>query len=391
MADLYTLTLGSGTVLRYTSTDIDVLIEGNLFSSDLVIKRDRIKVMTGLEVDSLDVTVYPDSSTVIDGIPFTTAVRMGALDGAIFLLERAFFTPVDWDAIGVILAAAGGDILMDSMGASLSTGIGRLPVPTYVGKITRFLGVVSDIDQFTGTEVPITVKSYLQLLDIGMPRNLYQPTCRRTLFDAGCALLKSSWITTGLTVSAGSTKSLIMATLPSSAGSVNGKFAGYAFGTADGTLTDFSVVLPHAPSGVTAVYFNGSTDLTVTVGGAPQTIGYGQVITGVDVTISFDLPPDPGTVITVDLPYVISGYYDLGTVTFTSGLNTGVSRAVKLFTSGTPATLAFALPWPNAVAPGDRFSICPGCDKQADTCTAKFSNLAHFSAEPYVPAPETAY
>ena len=72
------------------------------------------------------------------------------------------------------------------------------------------------------------------LLDIDMPRNLYQPTCLHTLYDVGCTLQKSDFQANG-TVGAGSTASIIYWSL------ANANFA-------QGTITFNSGVL----AGVTA-------------------------------------------------------------------------------------------------------------------------------------------
>lgn len=85
-----------------------------------------------------------------------------------------------------------------------------------------------------------------------------------------------------------------------------------------------------------------------------------------------------------------SAYYDLGVITFVTGANAGVSRTVKGH-SATNGTVALIAPLPSPVTPGDTFNIVPGCDKQQSTCSAKFSNLAHFRGHPYVPVPETLY
>lgn len=100
----------------------------------------------------------------------------------------------------------------------------------------------------------------------------------------------------------------------------------------------------------------------------------------------------------------VSGYYDLGTITFTSGVNAGVSRAVKHFTAGSPSTIVLARPFSVAPAIGDTFTMTPGCDKAVvlpvpsanagdvrfGTCNAKFNNLLHAKAFPFVPLPENA-
>lgn len=79
-----------------------------------------------------------------------------------------------------------------------------------------------------------------------------------------------------------------------------------------------------------------------------------------------------------------SGTWTLGTMAFTSGLNSGISRTVSLW-SGT--TLFPLQPFPFSVSTGDTFTVTAGCDKQMSTCTA-FGNLANFGGEPYIPIPE---
>jgi len=91
MADLYTFTLSNGTVLRYAGTDIDLTIDGNTYDSSVKIDRDNIKVTTGLEVDSLNLTIFPELTDLVAGVPFAQAVREGMFDGALVLIERAFF------------------------------------------------------------------------------------------------------------------------------------------------------------------------------------------------------------------------------------------------------------------------------------------------------------
>lgn len=104
-----------------------------------------------------------------------------------------------------------------------------------------------------------------------------------------------------------------------------------------------------------------------------------------------------GTVAAGSTPFVVdatlaqaSGYFDQGSIVFTSGANNGVSRSVKSYSIGTPGMLVLLSPLPNVPAPGDTFTAYPGCDKTQATCTNKFSNLVNFRGFPYVPVPETA-
>jgi uncharacterized phage protein (TIGR02218 family) len=59
-----------------------------------------------------------------------------------------------------------------------------------------------------------------------------------------------------------------------------------------------------------------------------------------------------------------NGTWNLGYVSFSSGINKGVSRAVRT-QSGGSLTLAGPLPW--SPAAGDEFTIYPGCDKTMPT------------------------
>ena len=83
-----------------------------------------------------------------------------------------------------------------------------------------------------------------------------------------------------------------------------------------------------------------------------------------------------------------TGYFDLGTVTFTSGTNAGKTYTVKSWTSG--GALVPARAFDAAPAVGDTCTLYPGCDKLQATCSGKFANLARFRGFPFVPAAENA-
>lgn len=86
----------------------------------------------------------------------------------------------------------------------------------------------------------------------------------------------------------------------------------------------------------------------------------------------------------------VTGYFNLGIVTFTSGANNGVSRSVKAYTKGSPGTVTLISPFPNAPLNGDTFSIYPGCDKQQGTCMQKFNNVNNYRGFPFIPENSTA-
>ena len=84
-----------------------------------------------------------------------------------------------------------------------------------------------------------------------------------------------------------------------------------------------------------------------------------------------------------------TGYFDLGKVKFTGGVNSGVSRSVKTYVAGSPGTISLLSPLPNAPANGDTFKIYPGCDKTQNTCAARFSNQSNFRGMRFIPENST--
>jgi uncharacterized phage protein (TIGR02218 family) len=264
VGDLYTVTLASGTIDRFTSADRDLMLAGNIYAAGgLKFARDSVRLVTGLEVDELSVTVMADAAATLAGQSFLSFVRAGGLDGATLALDRAFMPTF-------------GDV---SAGA----------VPLFVGRVSEASA--------KRTQVKLSVKSALELLNIKLPRNIYQPICLHTVFDAGCGLDRTAFQVTS-TVQTGSGVSLIKCALVQAAGT-----------------------------------------------------------------------------------------FDLGTVKFTSGANSGVTRTVKAYT---PGQFTFALPLALAPAVGDAFQAFPGCDRMQSTCQTKFNNLANFRGFPYIPQPETA-
>jgi uncharacterized phage protein (TIGR02218 family) len=248
MADLYTFTLVDGSLVRYTSADVDV----------------TDKLQRGIQVDMLDITVNARSTDLLGGTAWLPAVANGALDGAQVQLERVFAS-----APGV---AAAGAVLL------------------FTGQVTE--------TQVGSTTAKLTVSSDLILLNIQMPRNLYQPGCINSVYDTGCTASRAT-------------------------------FARY------GTVT----------------------------GGTQSSVNS-------------------------DLTSQADGYFALGEIIFTSGLNSGVKRTIKTSSAG---VLGLSYPLPKVTAIGDTFTAYAGCDKRDTTCSGTFNNIPNFRAFPYIPVPEVAY
>jgi uncharacterized phage protein (TIGR02218 family) len=271
--NLYDLKRADGTHFRYAAADQDITWNGDVYSCGGEVgpffeRGDRLakgRWQRGLTVNDLVFDVVPGDG-VIGGFDFLEAVKAGIFDGAECTQLRAYFPT----------------------GSSVVTGV-----------FTMFVGRVAPVDG-TRSLITFTIRSRTELLNMKLPRNLFQSGCRHVLFDAGCTLSK----------------------------------AGYA------------------SSGAAAV---GTTAIAVKANLSPAT-----------------------------------GWFDLGAVKFTSGRNAGISRAVKSYVGGTPGTLTLTSPLPAVPAVGDTFTAWPGCDLTQAACTAKFSNLANFGGEPFIPSPETA-
>lgn len=264
--DLFTITTVGGTVLRYTSDDVATTANGITFTAGPVIKRGRVKNAVGVEVDSMDMSIAADASITVDGKPILQYIASGGFDNADVVVEKAF-----------------------------SNGPGQ----PWVGTVHVFGGIVSEVNSCSRYDVAFTVASDSQLLNVKVPRGIYQPGCPNTLFDSACGLVKASF-----------------------------KTVGKATGNSSASRTQF----PH------------------------------------NMTLA-------------------TGYCDLGSITFTSGLNNGITRTIKTHVNG--GNITVIQPWPYAVANNDTFEAYPGCDKTKPTCSGKFSNILNFRGQPFIPAPET--
>lgn len=424
MADLYTITLSGGQVLRYTDRALPVTINGATYSPGPLLRRGKTRMSVGIAVDTLDLTLSADATVTVNGVPILQFVAGGGFDGATLLLERAFapapptaeprrnvlvnsqnflasswmpywegavvesgylapdgsstaskITPVTTGAhptssgifnTGSAPLVSGLQVSVwlrsDSPGDDLVFGIGdpgALTV-TLQNDWQRYSGVVdhpsdyfgrtftmhgagtssapwyawgaqvevantpTDYQRIDATYTPanpwvgtvglfsgrvgpsgsnrydaqLTVNSDIELLNVMVPRNVYQPGCNNTLFDAACGLAKSAFAASAT-----------------------------ASGATDATLTTFAT----------------STTLA-------------------------------------------DSYFAQGWAVGATGANAGVARTIKANGTNSLQTIR---PWAAPVAAGDTFVLYPGCDKKQATCSAKFANLARFRGQPYVPAPET--
>jgi hypothetical protein len=105
IADLYTITLRDGTILRYTSCDIDLVYSGNTYlANGLKIRRGPITTSVGVEVDAVELTIECDGTDTLLGQPIPAFVRNGGLDGARVLIQRAFMGDQTGPQVTIIVA-----------------------------------------------------------------------------------------------------------------------------------------------------------------------------------------------------------------------------------------------------------------------------------------------
>jgi uncharacterized phage protein (TIGR02218 family) len=204
MADLYTFTLVGGSVLRYSAAPTALTANGNYFALGPKFERSKTKVVTGTQVDELEIKAYPETTDLIGAIPFLEAAWQGQLDGALLQLERAF-------------------------------------MPTYgdtsPGTVILFAGRISDID-CSRTGIDIKCRSHLELLNIQMPRRLWQSSCTHVFGDAMCQFNRSS-LQAAFSAGAGSTQAQIATTISPSPANlyIQGTIIGVTGGNAGSNRT----------------------------------------------------------------------------------------------------------------------------------------------------------
>jgi uncharacterized phage protein (TIGR02218 family) len=182
MADLYTFTLiGGARILRYSAAPTPIVANGFLFAVGPKFERSKTKVVIGTQVDELDIKIYPEPTDLVGSTPFLEAAWQGQFDGALLQLERVF------------MGAAGG-------------GYGD----TSAGTVILFSGRISDID-CSRTGIEMKGRSHLELLNIQMPRRLWQSSCTHVFGDAMCLFNRSSLAAT-FSAASGSTTTVIQGT-----------------------------------------------------------------------------------------------------------------------------------------------------------------------------------
>ena len=201
IAECFTLTLASGTVVRVTSADVNIIYGGNTFSaSSIMIEGLRYHSTCGLSVDQQTVTVSADPSLLVDGVSVMAGIVNGLYDMCVVQRDMVFFS----DYVG----------------------------GTVVGGVTMFHGRILKCESVGRGQAELSVADDLIVLANDMPRNVYSITCNHVLYDSGCGVDPATHSTTG-TVLAGSTTSVIK--LAAATTEYVGGYALFTSGSASGT------------------------------------------------------------------------------------------------------------------------------------------------------------
>lgn len=163
-ADLWTITLNGGQVVRWSGADKPLSANGNFYPLGPALDRGSITVKSGLETATLDLTITANADDTINGVPAVQFIARRGLDGANVKLDRAFL-PTWQDPV--------------------------------TGTVLRFSGRVTSTPDCSGNEAKITISSWSILFNTQVPANLYQSACLHSVYDTGCALDPAVFQSTG--------------------------------------------------------------------------------------------------------------------------------------------------------------------------------------------------
>lgn len=170
-ADCYTIEPLQGDKIRYTNYQqpVSVVPVGEVMgvtyrSNGLIIAGLRVKMATGIEVDEQQLQIdYASTTLYQNDLPWPQALLQGRLDGATIRRDRY-----------------------------ISAGPGQ----PWLGGFPWFAGLVSNLSTVGRQSASMNVKSNLVLLNIQMPRDLWEANCKNTWGDPACGVTQSLWAVT---------------------------------------------------------------------------------------------------------------------------------------------------------------------------------------------------
>lgn len=440
MADLWSFTLKNGTTLNYTDWDADLTISATTYKShDVLITGGKIKQTRGLEDNETDITLYPNlgapqgSPSLVGEIPFLQACVFGLFDRATAQRQRVFCpgpitsaNPQSFATYGPVRVFLGEidevDITRNtaifkckdathllniymprrqfqptcswtfgdtnctfdvaSLAVNATAGAGTTSTMILASSLTQAAGYFNyGTVEFTSglnTGVSRSVKNFSSgVVQLNGPFPQAIATGDAFTITPGCSknYATNSQQFNG-SVQNGSTPLLILSGNGSPPGTYNGYTITFTSGILDG---DSAVIGAWQPNAATMATF------------FPTEPAVGD---------TFNIVSPAGTVVdsgTVTTPLTASvipcglnnanGFFNGGTLLFTSGSNVGQSQTISTWINGI-ATMATG--FSNVPVLGDELTITSSTSANGGTCTG-YANTANFGGEPFVPIPETAY
>lgn len=179
-ADLYTFTLASGVVLRYTSAQINIVYDGNTYQAAFLdsapgFHRGQWSCTRGLQSNEMEIDILFDASTLLNGVAPAAFVNAGGFDNCNVRIDKALAP--DWSN------------------------------PVVNGVVNLFVGIVGQAKTEAG-KIDLTVNDMLAYLQTTFPSNYVLPQCNHCLFDAGCGLTKATYAAEGTVTAAGGSPTL---------------------------------------------------------------------------------------------------------------------------------------------------------------------------------------
>lgn len=158
--DLYTITLASGQVIRWTNADKPLTdASGNTYALGPTITRSKCRWQRGVQTDTLNVTLGYDATVQVNGVPLAQFSAAGGFTNATLTLLRAFY---------------------------------NVSTMAFQGALIWFVGLIADVDSDRYT-TSLQIKDSMSALSIQMPRNLFQGPCGNTLYDSVCSVTKANY------------------------------------------------------------------------------------------------------------------------------------------------------------------------------------------------------
>jgi uncharacterized phage protein (TIGR02218 family) len=204
-ADLFDFAMVDGSHLYLTSANISIDYGGNLYlATGPFMERSKLRQSRGTSVDSLVLTCYSSQAISISEIS----------SGGVYVIP-AYEAPGAFEGGDISVPLFGGWGLQEALlqgaldGAYLTMSrliFASWSKPTQFSPVILFYGRVADISSVGYSKIQITVKSFLELLDMYYPWQLYQAACSWALYDANCQVNPNNYALSGtVAASAGNT------------------------------------------------------------------------------------------------------------------------------------------------------------------------------------------